>query len=599
MLYLEARIDDRVERWPLRGRRFTVGRAGDCDIRVGAESISRRHLTIEITDESILVEDLESTNGMWVDGRRTPRARIDTDEWFVAGAVMFCVREGLWISSSSGERRASSAQKRMRTLNAVTEVTSARRAAGETATPRIPGWSRVLASAFERDHTPEDALRALLAEVSGALDARGVSLLSWREGSMVTEATCGEAPPAELDALDGDVLGREGAACVELARGGHAVALTVDDARCLVIHPADAATSPDENLSTVLHVVRWLSRRISSDDRSRPLATPRALAVDASAGDFFIHVSESMRTVIHEVDRLASTSLSVLIVGESGTGKELLARRLHRRSARARGPFVAINCAALPAELLDSEMFGIDEGVATGVRGRKGRFELAEGGTLFLDEIAELPSDLQPKLLRALESGEITPLGAAASRHIDVRVVGATNKSWHELQHSDAFRTDLLFRIAGAHIEVPPLRARPEEILPLATAFARRAAKSLGRPFAALDVRAARALLDSEWRGNVRELRNVIERAVALADDAVLHVDLLPAAMRDARASDRSGVLLALDEDWRTARDRFARFYFESLLERYDGNVTEAAKASGLARSNFYAHLKRLGIVPR
>ena len=236
----------------------------------------------------------------------------------------------------------------------------------------------------------------------------------------------------------------------------------------------------------------------------------------AAGEEELLVASEAMRRVVDLVDRAAATTATVLLAGESGTGKELLARRLHRRSPRSDGPFVAVNCAALPADLIESELFGHAKGAFTGaVRDRKGKFVLAAGGTLFLDEVAELPPSLQGKLLRALQERVIDVLGSETPVSVDARIVAATNRDLARAIQDGTFRADLFYRLAVVSVVVPPLRERREEILPLARRFLARHAPD---PPLALSAAAEKKLLAHAWPGNVRELDNVCQRAALLAD---------------------------------------------------------------------------------
>jgi len=246
--------------------------------------------------------------------------------------------------------------------------------------------------------------------------------------------------------------------------------------------------------------------------------------------------SAAMAKVVSLADRVATTDATVLVTGESGTGKELVARRVHARSLRAGKPFVAINCAAVPRELLESELFGHVRGAFTGaVRDRKGRFEQAHGGTIFLDEIGELPTDLQVRLLRVLQERVIDVVGRNEPVHVDVRIVAATNRDLHRAVADGLLREDLYFRLAVFPIEIPPLRERVEDIPVLVEHFLRRYGD---RPFTASPELLER-LQSREWRGNVRELENLCQRIVLLAEDDLLTPELIdaPESSRDGQAS--------------------------------------------------------------
>jgi DNA-binding NtrC family response regulator len=251
----------------------------------------------------------------------------------------------------------------------------------------------------------------------------------------------------------------------------------------------------------------------------------------------FIAESPAMREVYDVVTRIADSRATVLITGESGTGKEVVATLIHELSPRRKHRFVAVSCAALPETLLESELFGYEKGAFTGAQTSKpGRFELAHGGTLFLDEIGEIPMPVQVKLLRALQEREFERLGATTPTRVDVRLITATNRNLHEAVEQGVFRLDLLYRLQVVEIELPPLRQRQEDILPLANFFLERSARENGRNLQWISDRAAKALADYPWPGNVRELENVIERAVALSapDEESLGLQHLPPTLRTA-----------------------------------------------------------------
>ncbi len=244
----------------------------------------------------------------------------------------------------------------------------------------------------------------------------------------------------------------------------------------------------------------------------------RTVELRTEPGTGLVAESDEMRAVVEKARRLARTPMTVLITGETGTGKELVARLLHESSARASGPFVVVNCPVLPAGLVESELFGVEGGVATGVTAREGLLEEADGGTLFLDEVGDLPLDVQPKLLRFLQEKTVQKVGGRRAATLDVRIVSATHRDLRAAAAEERFRQDLFFRLSGASLDVPPLRDRPSDILPLARAAISRIAPGLD-----LDAGAEAALLAYAWPGNVRELLAVVERAAHLADGDRIH----------------------------------------------------------------------------
>ena len=325
-----------------------------------------------------------------------------------------------------------------------------------------------------------------------------------------------------------------------------------------------------------------------------------------------IGTSPAMARLREEIERAAPTEATVLLCGENGTGKELAARALHRRSRRADEAFVAVNCAAIPAELIESEMFGHAKGAFTGAtEARKGKFELAHEGTLFLDEIADMSLLAQAKLLRVLESREITPVGGSAAVAVDVRLVGATNRDLQKEIAAGRFREDLFFRISVVPLRVPPLRERTGDVLPLATHFLERYGREYGRGSILLSDGAARALERWRWPGNVRELKNLAERLVIMSPGPEIHLEDLPGALREGPDGTPRGASEDVDEPGaaaaeggpedtpsplRAARERFEREFILRALNQNDWNISRTADALGLERSNLYRKMKAYGI---
>jgi transcriptional regulator with PAS, ATPase and Fis domain len=304
--------------------------------------------------------------------------------------------------------------------------------------------------------------------------------------------------------------------------------------------------------------------------------------------------SVAMREVFAVLERAAATPATILLEGESGTGKEVVARSIHERSHRAGGPFEVFDCGAVPATLVESELFGHERGAFTGATERRiGLMEAASGGTLFVDELGELPLELQPKLLRVLERREIRRLGGTEVVPVDVRVIAATNRDLSHEVNRGAFREDLYYRVAVVRVCLPPLRDRREDIRPLAEHFIRRALPGDGeadRVIATIGEPDWGRLLAHPWRGNVRELRNVIERSLALGEAQLTPYE--PSGRGRPPALD-----IDLDRPFVLHKgeivDAFERAYLLGQLARHDGNVSRAARAAGLERMNFKRALKK------
>jgi DNA-binding NtrC family response regulator len=312
--------------------------------------------------------------------------------------------------------------------------------------------------------------------------------------------------------------------------------------------------------------------------------------------DDMLGTSDPMQELFDQVSRIADSEASVLITGESGAGKELVARAIHRRSRRRDQPFVAVNCAALPDALLESELFGHAKGAFTDAHAaRKGLFLEAESGTLFLDEIGDFPLPTQGKLLRALEEQKLRPVGGDREQPFDVRIVSATNRDLETAVEEGRFREDLYFRVNVIQVEVPPLRARGGDILLLAQHFVRSFAARSGKQVAGLSDAVAAKLMNYSWPGNVRELRNVIERAVALTRYENLAVDDLPEKIRDYQSSRM--VIAGSDPADLMPLEDLERRYISHVLEALGGNKTTAARILGLDRKTLYRKLQQFNVV--
>jgi two-component system response regulator HydG len=319
----------------------------------------------------------------------------------------------------------------------------------------------------------------------------------------------------------------------------------------------------------------------------------------ALGGEFSVHgivgKSQGMRDVVSVLERVAPADVPLLIEGESGTGKDVVARAIHGMSRRAAGPYVALNMAAIPENLAESELFGHEKGSFTGAeQAREGFFAEAEGGTLFLDEIGTLPLTLQAKMLRVLQDGDYMPVGSRKARKANVRVVAATNEDMKKAVAEGRFREDLYYRIRVVPLRLPPLRERREDVPLLVEHLVKKHALRLGRPPMLPDKDAMRALMDHSWPGNVRELEHALERALLLARGDVLTVDDLPPELKSHEAEPGEG-----GGGFRQARDAWERRYFEDLLREAGGSVAKAAELAGLHRSTLYEKLARIGLVER
>src|SRR5215210_905378 len=351
----------------------------------------------------------------------------------------------------------------------------------------------------------------------------------------------------------------------------------------------DFVQKPWDNarLLTILRTHTELARALRKGERLE--AENKMLREDGADGEkpLLIAESEAMQPALDLVRHVGPSDANVLITGENGTGKEVIARTLHTLSARASKPMVAVNAGALAEGTFESELFGHVRGAFTDAKSdRVGRFELADGGTLFLDEIANVPINLQPKLLRVLETGDFERVGSSRTRHVDVRIISATNAKLGEEVSGGRFRQDLLFRLNTIEIQLPPLRDRREDIPALAMHFLRQHAQRYRKNIGGFEQAALQALLDHPWPGNIRELDHAVERGVLMAQGAAIRLGELGLRI-DRDATSRIEDMSLEDVEG---------FLIKKAMARFDGNVSQAAKALGLSRSALYRRLQRYGL---
>ena len=328
---------------------------------------------------------------------------------------------------------------------------------------------------------------------------------------------------------------------------------------------------------------------------------PRRELRECCAVHHIIGSSPSLEMVLATVAKVAPSDANVLITGESGTGKELVARALHANSLRCKGPFIAVDCAALPGNLLESELFGHEKGAYTGAnQAKRGLLEMAHGGTLLLDEIGELAQELQAKLLRTLQERTFRRLGGERMLNVDIRVISSTNRDLDAEVQQGRFRRDLLYRLNVVSVCLPPLRDRAGDVALLAQHFLRELGSASGKCCRRISPEALRLLEGYHWPGNIRELRNVMERAVVLCDGDAVRVQDLPAYISEQA---RLGEQIQAEMGYKAARERWLESqgsqYLIALLRRHDGNISAVAREAQISRKSVYDLLRRLHIDPR
>ncbi len=440
----------------------------------------------------------------------------------------------------------------------------------------------------------DDAFRDTLAETLAGLGHEVVAVADGEEGLRAVERS-------RVDAvfLDHRMPGMSGLQVLAALRERLPDAKPLPPVIVLTAHADGGNTIEAMRLGAFDHLAKPIGRDDIIEVLGRALRREAAGTAPAAApGDAgeLIGVSTAMREVHKRIGLAAASDAPVLILGETGTGKEMVARALHRHSARAARPFVAINCAAIPKDLLESELFGHVRGAFTGAAGdRPGCFRAADGGVLLLDEIGDMAPGVQAKILRALQEGEVVPLGAHRPVKVDVRVIAATHRDLAAAVRDGSFREDLMYRLDVLAIRVPGLRERLADIIPLAEHFLRLAAAPDAPK--ALSAAAGQRLLQHAWPGNVRELRNVIERCQALVRHAVIGADdlgLPGAAPRHAAQGELPTDWL--DAELPAATERLERLLIARALQRANGNRTEAARLLGIHRQLLYRKLALYGL---
>jgi transcriptional regulator with PAS, ATPase and Fis domain len=313
-------------------------------------------------------------------------------------------------------------------------------------------------------------------------------------------------------------------------------------------------------------------------------------------------MSRKMQNMYALMEQAIRSDITVLVRGESGTGKELVAKSIHFNSSRQDKPFIAVNCAAIPETLIESELFGHERGAFTGASARRiGRFEQADGGTILLDEIGEMPLPLQARLLRVLQERELQRVGGTSTIPIDVRVIASTNKNLEEAMKAGEFREDLFYRVAAFPITIAPLRERPEDIPLLAEHFLTLAAERNGNPGMVISREALQALMNYDWPGNVRELENVIERAVLLETSGILKADSLPPEIYSARRTSR--IQSTQDEEITVSKilplDELEKQAIIRALEATGNNIRQAARMLGINRATVYRKMEKYNLTEK
>lgn len=598
--------------WPIGADRLVIGRAANCDVHVHDSLASRHHCEIVSTGEDVFLNDLGSSNATLVNGHPAKQCALRPGDEIAIGRSLFLVTASDFPAPQGGEELSGDttvnlAEDQSQAMgdvtaelvakaypNSVTELAvlfdvsrRCSRAAG------VIDLISVLFDALDSYFHPTLLWLGLLQPLSGEMLFYSPQSVISGDPTTAPNEVQRKAKKALLrrEGLNVPVISREGqvqrlatllAAPIDLA--GHQIG-------CVMLRMEAGDRVPSDNDLRFLVAVAQTSapyfqsmrqmERLRRDNESlRAVARVSTTLVGDSAATKHLRVT---------IEKAAATHLNVLISGETGTGKELVAHLLHEQSARASGPLVIVNCAAIPAHLFESELFGYEKGAFTGATQRRiGLIEQANAGTLFLDEVGDLSMDNQAKLLRVIETGRFFRVGGNRETRVDIRVIAATNKDVPTQVKRGDFREDLYHRLNGFEITVPPLRERPADIAALAQHFFSLSLGRAKRPVTGISDAAMEFLLVQRWPGNVRQLRNAIERAIALTRSELLQVYDFQSQYESAVGTDSEPRPMSLAE--------VEKRHIQKTLEQCEGRVNEAAKVLGIGRSTLYAKIAEFGL---
>lgn len=570
-------------------------------IHIAVRQVSRRHAVLRVDAEGVRLEDLDSTNGTFVNGVRVRQAWLNENDWVQFGPVV------LTFESLSGNEREIAIDLDAHPESRATHIEEEPRTTeiGIRARTTIP-WAEIL------NHCATLTIGSQPPDVDGALDY----LASATDDATVALLTCrGIADMVVVRAASGDLSKLDGwrnATAFDNFRPKPGVTARIFVCELATNPPATAAIAwgkdtweaalivagteiapPDRRfLEVLLRMFRSATVPLSEHGRSEPAATVDDLEIPAW---HVVGHAPTMRPLYRQIATLLRGDIPVLVTGETGVGKEHVVRILHASSDRANGPLQIVNCTAIPADLLESELFGIEAGVATGVTRRRGKLRLADGGILFLDEIGDMDPVLQAKLLRALQEGEVQPLGADSPVTINVRIIAATNKRLEQRVRDGRFRKDLYYRIAGCELHVPALRNRREDIPALARYFLQRACENHGKAIRGLSLSALQTLQSAAWPGNIRQLQRELTRLVSACPpgQTIESTMISPAVLTDEFGEE---ITDASDLDLGRRLAAVEKSIIEQALHSAGGNHSEAARLLGISRNGLTMKMKRLGI---
>jgi len=593
MKYLMYYMDGFVKKFPLNKPEITIGWNQDNDLIINNELISGYHLKIDVRSDSIKIVDLNSTNGTYYSGVKISESIIKLGDLFSAGSVEFLMKEG-----DLDEFRTS--EKLIPIFNKIREESETRIRKRET--KYIKNIFEEILKQILKTGARKHSISELLFEVSNYLssisDLGSIFIITKTENGYDFPVTI-RRRETDVDRIEqflvstSEIFERETFPGKDQRRKNdfYSFPFILEKKKAALIYIQFEAEKTEERilefLRTLTNEIELISKMIEGNER-----VPGKEEVVVRNGDI-VGGSKIIKNLIKQTEKISKSELFILICGESGTGKELFARMIHERSSRKKGKYVAINCAAIPENLLEAELFGYEKGAFTDAYARKkGKLELACGGSLVLDEIGDMPLTLQASILRALQEKEFYRIGGTELIKVNLRIISLTNKDLNKQIENGEFREDLYYRLVHHIINIPPLREREEDVSILINYFSSEFSRRAGKDFKGYSINAQKALLGYNWPGNIRQLKNEINRIISLSDsDELIKFNILSSEIKEwsEQKNDRYG------------RENEARSESEitkiiKVLGENNWNKTHAAKKLGMTYRGLHKKMLRLGI---
>ena len=602
MKYLLYYVDGFIKKFPLRKASLTIGRGEENDLWMDDDFLSRKHLKVQVKENHIIINDLHSTNGTFVNHTKINRAEIQLDDSFRLGSLEFYLKEG--------------SDKEFKTVAELIPIFRKIKKNHEDnfdveKTRYIQDIYHETLKQFLHNGLKKNDLNELLQELSSYLinlNVPGSFYLISREGKDFNIQMAVNDKSETLDRLK-RIIKKNVKFLVKNLSGiqlpqkkgyfnAYPVNVATEQTVLIYLSPGDHPNQSKKLEKFMITLAKELSLLMQLLMEKKELLRKPSSTFEEKKPDFqypigIVTGSPVMKDLIKQTQKIANSDLFILIQGESGTGKELFAKLIHYGSKRRQQKFVAINCAAIPDDLLESELFGYEKGAFTGAfKNKQGKLELSSGGTLVLDEIGNMPLPLQAKLLRALQEYEFYRLGSSTPIKVDLRIISLTNLDINRILSEHKIREDLYYRLAHHVISIPPLRERKEDIASLITHFTQVYSKKANREIKSFSLPAFEMLKKYDWPGNVRQLENEINRLVNLCDDGdVIHDDLISVMIRT-----RTGKAQDNGFSFSGKETKNEKQWILKLLEKNKWNKSETAREMNMTYQGLHKKMKRLGI---